>query len=516
MRYPRPLAALVPATLALAWMAFLPTHSTAQQIAGLVAEQGTLSAAPDAVITLYRVTGEHGDLDPIGNTVSAEDGSFIFIPAEPGTYRVQADFDGLLSPLSPPYRVGAEEGIDDLVLMVPSPLLMMAMSCNPEAAPGAVIVGFVRDGESGVGVPLGKVVARWIEGADMREIDTTADSRGRFLFCGIPAGGIVRFRGESFGKTGEWEEVEIPRPAFVFHDVHMTLGSERSFGQDVVAELVLGRVAGTMADLRGQLLDQLSGEPIQAAIVRVDGTGFQAVTDLEGRFAFTDLLPGAYTLQIQHLGYSVQSSEVTLEEGQDVSVRLRLSPRAVELDGIDIVARSQEEQTIRTSPFRRYVVSGESLADAEIRGATLPDVLRQGMIGLRVREINTMQGHLLCLETNRRIQRLTRTETVDVTQAEVELSDDNPNRRDPDEDENGCHMVQVIVDGLRISDSDGASASQYLQSLSVADVESMEYMPPMQGTTLYGIAGNVSNGVLVIYTRGKGPYRTGERDRERE
>lgn len=499
------------AAILLSALLLLPLGAAAQQISGLVAEQGSLAPAADAVITLYRVTGEDGELSPVGTTVTDEEGFFIFIPTQPGQYRVQAEHGGLLSPLSPTYEVGPSAGTDELVLMVPSPLLMLASNCNVEASPGAVVVGVVRDAASEVSVPLARVTARWIEGPGFQELDTRADDRGRFLFCGIPTNGIVRFRGEGFGQIGEWTEVELLRPALVFHDVDMGLATTTSTGTEVLAELVLGRAAGTMADLRGQLLDQMSEEPIAQAVVRVRGSGFQAVTDPQGRFSFTDLQPGTYTLEIQHLGYSVQTSEVALAEGQDVSVRLRLSQQAVELEGVEVVARSRQEETIRTSSFQRYVVSGNVLAEEEARGASLAEVLRRNVVGMRVTERATQSGTQLCLETNRRIQRLTRFEQLDLNALERELGTE---RRGLDQEESGCNMVQVVLDGIRLSDTAGMPVASFLQAFTLQDIESVEFLPPAQGSTLYGIGGNVSNGVLVIHTRGKGPYRSAERDRQ--
>ncbi len=486
----------------------LPAQS--QQVAGLVAEHGSLAPAPDAVVTLYRVTGDDGEISAVGTTVTDEDGYFIFIPTHPGAYRVQAEYDGLLSPLSPAYEVGPEAGTEDLVLMVPSPLLMLATSCNVDSSPGAVVVGVVRDAESDVPIPYAHVAARWIAGPGFQDIDTRADARGRFLFCGIPPAGTIRFRGESFGRIGEWGEVELSRPALVFHDVTMGLGNPVSNTDTrVLAELVLGRTAGSLADLRGQLLDRDSDAPIPHAVVRIRGTGFQAVTDGQGRFTFTDLQPSLYTLEIRHLGYSVQSSEVELGEGEDVSLRLRLSPQAVELEGLEVVARTREEETIRASSFQRYVVSGDRMADEEARGATLPDLLRRHVVGLRIRERYTQSGTRLCLETNRRIFRLTRFEQADLNAIEREMGQE---RRGMDEAQD-CDMVQVILDGVRVSDAPGAPVEQFLQAMSVTDIESVEFLPPSQGATMYGIGGNVANGVLVIHSRGKGPYRSMDRDR---
>ncbi len=461
----------------------VPTALAGQQVAGLVAEQGTLAPAGDAVVTLFRVVeDEDSELEPTGTAVTDETGAFSFTVPMPGRYRAQADYDGLSSPLSPILEVGAGSGVDDLVLMVPSPLLMLAASCDLDAAPGAVVVGTVRDLSSEVPVPSAWVTARWTRPGVSDELRAQTDTRGRFLLCGVETDGFVQFRGESLGHSGEWEEVEIRRPAVVFHDIDLQLSALGADGGQAISEFVIAEMAGTMGDLRGQLLDMDSGTPIQQAVVRIRGTGFQAVSDAEGRFSFTDLQPGRYILEVQHLGYSVQTSEVDVPDGRDVMLRLRLSQRAVELEGIEVTVRAAVEEAIRTTAFRREVVSGEALAVEEVRGATTADVLRTRFTGVQVRELYTVNGTVWCIQSNRRVERL--------------------------EGGGGCENVQVILDGARVADG-----AQILRSLSVSEIESIEFLPPSQATIQYGMGGDVANGVVIVYTRGKGPYRSPLRDR---
>jgi protocatechuate 3,4-dioxygenase beta subunit len=481
-----------------------PAAPPALVLRGVVVEQGSERPVPDAVVTLYRQAGADAggtgaEFAPLRTAVSGVDGAFSFELLEPGTYRLAAEYGGLSSSRSPPVEVQAGATAGRVTLLLPSPLLMLAATCDPDEQPGAVVVGSVLDQSSGVPLPGARVDARWTDPVlGEREQIATTNGSGRYRICGVAAPAQLRLRAEMLGRSGGWSAIEIPRTAIVLHDLGFSLAE--SVTEDE-AEVELTALSSSLGDLTGVLVDRTSGLPIANAVVQIRGTGFQGVTDPEGRFAFLDLLPGSYVLEARHLGFVLEASRVEVPEGKSVNLTLEATSQALELEGIEVVARAAAEQVIRTSPFRRYVVSGADLAREEERGARVTDVLNARMTGLRVREHNSQGGHALCIETVRRMQRMQTLDTV-------------PDNLFSTRDFGGaqCDMVQVILDGIRLGDGDGVQASHYLRAMMIAEVESLEYLPPTHGTLLYGMGGNVSNGVLVIYTRGRGPYRSASRD----
>jgi hypothetical protein len=474
----KPLALLLASALFL----LLPPGVSGQEIRGLVAEQGSLDPVDQAVVTLFRVTEGTGDLIPVASSPSGSDGAFALQGDGAGVYRVQATHFDLSSPLSPEMAMGPGEVEDDVALLVPSRLLMLAQSC-PETslqAGGAVVAGVIRDGLSEIPLSGARVVVRWLGQDGFEEMAAQSDAGGRYLLCGVPAAGFLQFRGELLGQTGEWEEVEVARPAFVLHDVEMTLGTTARIappGERVVQERILMEAtARGLGDLRGQLLDAESGRPIPQAAIRLGEGRQQRVTDEEGRFAFHALQPGRYLLEIAHLGYSVQSDEVEVPGGRDVFVRFRVSQQAVELEGIEVEVRGAVAELQRLTPFRRDIVYGEAMAEAEQRGAMVVDVLRTSSPGLQVSTVYLGSGEpVLCIRSNRGIANLRSSA--------------------------GCSNPEVVVDGTRISDG-----PEVLLRLPTSEVESLEFLPPNQAQTLYGIGGNTANGVVVVWTRGRGPY----------
>jgi hypothetical protein len=216
-------------------------------------------------------------------------------------------------------------------------------------------------------------------------------------------------------------------------------------------------------------------------VVRLQSTAYQTVSDESGRFAFAAIPPGSYTLEIRSLGYAVTSEPVEVPRGKDVSIGLRVAPQAVELEGLVVTARPAAEEVVRVTPFRRNVVYGEMMAEEEDRGALAFETLRRSAPGIRVTETWRDAGPpILCIEANRRVQNF---------------------------GQRGCSQAQVVVDGMRIPDG-----AEFLQRTPASEIESIEFVTPVHAQILYGIGGNTSNGVVVIWTRGKGPYTSAKRN----
>lgn len=83
------------------------------------------------------------------------------------------------------------------------------------------------------------------------------------------------------------------------------------------------RVTGTVTD------DSLA--PLQGAQVGILDSDPQVVvtTNSAGQFALVGLMPGAYTLQFQQLGFMTVTKQVTAEPGQTIDVQVVLNPISV-------------------------------------------------------------------------------------------------------------------------------------------------------------------------------------------
>ncbi len=480
------------ALLAIPWT---PGRGHGQVVGGLVAEQVSLAPVQGAVVVLLRAGGPDR-LETVAMTTTDSAGAFLLNVPGPGTYRVQADLDGLTTALSRPVEVGAgSEGARDLALLLPSPLLAMGLGCQVEAGEGtAALVGLVRDPDEDVALPGARITIAWQEGRIVRRLEAESDAAGRYRICGLPAGaGQVQLQVEFLGRTGAYGTVGVEGPAVIFRDLAVSVASDAQEPKDVIQEQILMEAAAhTLGDLHGLIRDQLSGRPLPYAVVRIRGTPHQTLTDTAGHFVFQNLTPASYSLEIRNLGHAVRSDSVEIPPGKDVFLILGVAPQAVELEGLEVTTRSQLEQTTRLTPFRMDLAFGEAMAVEEERGARAFEILRRASPGLRVTEINREGGGpTVCIQTNRRIQSLT---VLRNPGDRMDLIDSSlPSRR--------CDNVQVVVDGIKIPDG-----PDYLLHTPAAEIESMEFVSPVQAQILYGAGGNTSNGVVVVYTRGRGPY----------
>jgi len=480
-------AALTPALLACC----SPARAQGQSLSGMVAEQLSLAPVRGAVVTLFRVVGED-ELESVGLTTTDVDGAFSLETPGPGVYRVQADLNGLSTPLSMPVELLESDARADVALLLPSALLRLALACQEGAAEKkAAVVGVVRDSGSGVALPGTTVAATWREGRLVRRLEAEADGSGRYRIC-LPAEvGEVELQSLVLGQWLRHDAVDVRGPAVMIADLDVPVAfrPEAPFGALWDATLTDASTEG-ISDLRGELVDRGSGAPLPYAVVRLRSTAHQAIADEAGGFAFVGLLPGSYTLEIRSLGYAVTSQPVEVPPGKNVFVELRVAPQAVELEGLVVTARPAAERAVRVTPFRRNVVSGASMALEEKQGALAFETLRRSAPGIRVTETWRDGGPpILCVESTRGTQSF--------------------QRRTPGllgEARSACHSVQVVVDGVRIPDG-----TEFLWRTPASEIESIEYVSPMHAQILYGIGGDTANGIVVVFTRGKGPYASDKR-----
>ena len=79
--------------------------------------------------------------------------------------------------------------------------------------------------------------------------------------------------------------------------------------------------------ITGEVSDVSSLNPVAGALIDVIGTGRTAESDSNGRFTIGGLPSATYTLEVNKLGYTTESSVATTLEGQPVEVRFGLRPK---------------------------------------------------------------------------------------------------------------------------------------------------------------------------------------------
>jgi len=114
----------------------------------------------------------------------------------------------------------------------------------------------------------------------------------------------------------------------------------------------------TRVRINGRVLDHGTGAGVSTVRVRLAGTSFVSLTDVEGRFRFENVPPGRYDLITEHVGYTAQTHEVRVEGGRNLDLTIRLTSRPIALDPIAVTARSA--RLSRTGFYERQRESGLS------------------------------------------------------------------------------------------------------------------------------------------------------------
>ncbi len=107
----------------------------------------------------------------------------------------------------------------------------------------------------------------------------------------------------------------------------------------------------------GRLLDGLTLTPVIAAEVRLitslNDVPVRNLTDDEGRFLFSSLRPGSCRLEIEHLGYGIQSTTVEVPRGGTIDVEVRVAPEPVRLEPLEVVVHTRSRWLEREGFYRR-------------------------------------------------------------------------------------------------------------------------------------------------------------------
>jgi outer membrane receptor protein involved in Fe transport len=90
--------------------------------------------------------------------------------------------------------------------------------------------------------------------------------------------------------------------------------------------------------ITGNIFDSKSKGPVEFAVVKLGTTELTATTDVSGRFTFTDIEAGTYTLQISLLGYKRQEVTVNVTDHETSETKIYLEKAPTDLKEVVITA----------------------------------------------------------------------------------------------------------------------------------------------------------------------------------
>ena len=146
--------------------------------------------------------------------------------------------------------------------------------------------------------------------------------------------------------------------------------------------LTLPAAAQSAGTIAGTVVDGDTQDPLPGVNIALRGTERGAATDADGRFRIASVATGTYTLEVRFLGYRPAERSVEVTAGATTRVRVALTPRSVELDGIEVTALRPDLQP--TSELQAAAVREANPRDSGelLRSLSGIDAVRRGPVGL--------------------------------------------------------------------------------------------------------------------------------------
>ncbi|HOJ91619.1 MAG TPA: TonB-dependent receptor, partial [Saprospiraceae bacterium] len=104
-------------------------------------------------------------------------------------------------------------------------------------------------------------------------------------------------------------------------------------------------VIAQKADIRGNIYDKATGEPIGFATVALIGTKYGTISDQNGFFNISGIPAGQYILKANYTGYDSFTFELTLRNGQIINKQIFLNESTVLINEVNISGKREQART---------------------------------------------------------------------------------------------------------------------------------------------------------------------------
>ena len=160
------------------------------------------------------------------------------------------------------------------------------------------------------------------------------------------------------------------------------------------------------AEINGTIRNSLNGAPVIGANVILVNTNYGAATNYQGKFIIREVPAGAYTLDVQYVGYMLASRpEIQLEYGSVITLNLDVKEDVLETENI-VVTGTRTRRLIKDSPVSTEVIHADEIKNmgAENVGEVLEeragiivtqDGVRGGLLSAQLQGLN--DNHTLIL-----------------------------------------------------------------------------------------------------------------------
>ena len=142
----------------------------------------------------------------------------------------------------------------------------------------------------------------------------------------------------------------------------------------LVASAAFAQSPAPRGAIKGTVVDAQTGEPLVGTTVLVEGTTLGTVTDGEGSFTISNILPGTISIIAQYLGYEIYRQDVYVEGGKEVAVRIALSSQGINVGDVIVIAQiDRESESVLLSEQKDAVVAMQAVGALEMSRKGISD-----------------------------------------------------------------------------------------------------------------------------------------------
>jgi hypothetical protein len=110
---------------------------------------------------------------------------------------------------------------------------------------------------------------------------------------------------------------------------------------------------GQTAEITGRILDAKSSEPLPFANAFIDGTTLGSAADLNGYFVIKNVPIGDHHLVVSFVGYQSSQIKITLMDGEQKKIGIKLLVDEVQLDAVEIKGTRDKDWEKRLGNFKK-------------------------------------------------------------------------------------------------------------------------------------------------------------------
>ena len=256
------------------------------------------------------------------------------------------DSAGVQAPIT---QVKVAAAAAKLTIATPRAATLIKATCGKQEERTGMLLGVVRDIDTGNPLPRARVLSRWFEltiekkGPRYQTLETTAisDAAGVFRLCNVPADIPVFVRARAGTQESGRMEVYFAGAEVVFRDFALSLtDSAATTAPDSAFEGSPDSAAAAgikgFGVARGVVRDA-DGRPVPNAKVGLLDRAGTVTSDAEGRFTLRDVPAGTQTLESRAIGFAPGRQSVVLKPNAPMEVNVKLLRAAQKLSAISIV-----------------------------------------------------------------------------------------------------------------------------------------------------------------------------------